>query len=141
MEGPLLFLLLYLTHTLSLSDLLDPFEEGEEDVLVGAGRLDYLVQKPHRAPHHRRLFGIRCRSLGCMIPGLILHENKIKLKLSGNEVYYTARSLLVILENSCGKLHCQKVVIQFRLHMRLSKRGLARAKGATVRQCRFRAKR
>ena len=29
-------------------------------------------------------------------------------KTSGNEVYYTASSLLVILKNSCSKLHCQK---------------------------------
>ena len=29
--------------------------------------------------------------------------------LFGNEVYYTACSLLVILNNSCSELHCQKV--------------------------------
>ena len=29
------------------------------------------------------------------------------LKTSGNEVYYTASSLLVTLKNSCSKLHCQ----------------------------------
>ena len=29
-------------------------------------------------------------------------------KTSGNEVYYTASSLLVILKNSCSKLQCQK---------------------------------
>jgi hypothetical protein len=27
---------------------------------------------------------------------------------SGNEVYYTACSLLVISKNSCSKLHCEK---------------------------------
>ena len=30
------------------------------------------------------------------------------LKTSGNEVYYTASSLLVTLKNSCSKVHCQK---------------------------------
>ena len=30
------------------------------------------------------------------------------LKTSGNEVYYTASSLLVISKNTCSKLHCQK---------------------------------
>ena len=39
----------------------------------------------------------------------ILSEKGIKLKLSGNEVYYTACSLLVIFKNSCSKLHRQKV--------------------------------
>ena len=38
----------------------------------------------------------------------ILHEEEIQLKLSGNKVYYTACSLLVILKNSCSKLHRQK---------------------------------
>ena len=35
----------------------------------------------------------------------ILYEKGNKLKLSGNEVYFTACSLLVVLENLCGKLH------------------------------------
>ena len=30
------------------------------------------------------------------------------LETSGNEVYYTSSSLLVIFKYSCGKLHCQK---------------------------------
>jgi len=30
------------------------------------------------------------------------------LKTAGNEVYYTASSLLVTLKNSCSKLHSQK---------------------------------
>ena len=34
----------------------------------------------------------------------VLNQN-----LSGNEVYYTAYSLLVILKNFCSTLHCQKV--------------------------------
>ena len=38
-------------------------------------------------------------------------EQAFKLKLSGDEVYYTACSLLVVLKNSCSKLHCQKVLI------------------------------
>ena len=32
----------------------------------------------------------------------------LKSKLSGDEVYYTACSLLVIPKHSCSKLHCQK---------------------------------
>ena len=30
------------------------------------------------------------------------------VNLSGNEVYHTACSLLVIFKNSCSELHCQK---------------------------------
>jgi len=37
----------------------------------------------------------------------ILYEKEIKLNLSGNEVYYTAFPLPVILKNSCGEIHCQ----------------------------------
>ena len=36
-------------------------------------------------------------------------EKGIKSELSGNEDYYTACYLLVILKNSCSKLHRQKV--------------------------------
>jgi hypothetical protein len=43
--------------------------------------------------------------------GLILYQTGFKLNLFGNEVYYTAHSSLVILNNSCSKLHCQKVLI------------------------------
>ena len=38
----------------------------------------------------------------------ILYEKTIKSKLSGNEVYYRAYSLLVTLKNSCCKIHYQK---------------------------------
>jgi hypothetical protein len=38
----------------------------------------------------------------------ISYEKGFELKLSGDEVYYTACSLLVVLKNSCGKLHCEK---------------------------------
>jgi len=38
---------------------------------------------------------------------VISYEKGIKSKLSGNEVYNTACCLLVILRNSCSKLHCQ----------------------------------
>ena len=41
-------------------------------------------------------------------PPQISYEKAFKLKLSGNEVYYTARSLLLILKHSCSKFHCQK---------------------------------
>ena len=36
-----------------------------------------------------------------------LYEKGIEMKLSGNEVYYTACSLLVILKYSCCRLHRQ----------------------------------
>jgi len=39
---------------------------------------------------------------------LILHDQRIKLNLSGNEVHYSACSLLLTLKNSCSKVHCQK---------------------------------
>ena len=39
----------------------------------------------------------------------ILYEKIFSLKTSGNEVYYTASSLSVILKNSCSKLHSQKL--------------------------------
>jgi hypothetical protein len=39
--------------------------------------------------------------------GLISQEKRFNSELSGNEVHYTACSLLVISKNSCGKLHCQ----------------------------------
>ena len=39
---------------------------------------------------------------------LISYEKRIKSNLAGNEVYYTACSLLVILKNLTCKLHCQK---------------------------------
>ena len=35
-------------------------------------------------------------------------QRELNKNLSGNGVYYTACSLLVILSNSCGKLHRQK---------------------------------
>ena len=41
----------------------------------------------------------------------ILYEKGFKLKNSCNAVYYTACCSLVILKNSCSKLHCQKVLI------------------------------
>ena len=43
--------------------------------------------------------------------GRISNEKGIRSKKSGNEVYYSACSVLVILKNSCSQLHCQKVVI------------------------------
>ena len=48
---------------------------------------------------------------------LISYEKGIKLKLSGNEVYYTAWSSPVILKNLCSKLRCQRVLMQFPFHM------------------------
>jgi len=42
---------------------------------------------------------------------MILFEKVFKSKLSGNEVYYTACSLLVTLKDSCIIFHCQNVFI------------------------------
>ena len=42
----------------------------------------------------------------------ILSQKRIELKLYGNEVYYTACSLLVISKNFCSKLHRQKGFIE-----------------------------
>ena len=39
---------------------------------------------------------------------LYKNEKKSNENISCNEVYYTACSLLVILKNSCSKVHCQK---------------------------------
>jgi hypothetical protein len=35
-------------------------------------------------------------------------KRRLNQNLFGDEVYYTASSLIVILQNSCGELHCQK---------------------------------
>ena len=35
-------------------------------------------------------------------------KRELNQNLSGNKIYYTACSLLVILNNSCSKIHCQK---------------------------------
>ena len=40
-------------------------------------------------------------------PAANLYEKAFELKLSGDEVYYAACSLLAILKNWCSKLHCQ----------------------------------
>ena len=52
----------------------------------------------------------------------ISYEKAFKLKFSGNEVHYTACSLLVTLENSFSKLHCQKVLIEKPFHMKFRER-------------------
>ena len=51
--------------------------------------------------------GERCRQ-PCEV-AQILYTKAFNLKLCSNEDYYTACSLLVMLKNSCGKLHHQKV--------------------------------
>ena len=44
----------------------------------------------------------------CSVPSTQSYvERELSMKLFGNEVYHTACSLLVILKNSCIKLHCQ----------------------------------
>ena len=40
---------------------------------------------------------------------VILHEKGIKLKLSGDEVYHTNTSALLVMNMLCSKLLCQKV--------------------------------
>jgi hypothetical protein len=42
--------------------------------------------------------------------GGIVWEQSFDLKLSGNEVYYKAGSVLVIVKYSCSKPYCQKVL-------------------------------
>ena len=42
--------------------------------------------------------------------GRTLYKKAFKSKLSGNEVYYTAYSLPVILKKLCSKLDCQNGV-------------------------------
>ena len=52
---------------------------------------------------------------------MILYEKTFNLKLSGDQVYHAACSLLVILKNSCGKFHCQKgfnlIHLSYRMQM------------------------
>ena len=55
----------------------------------------------------------------------------IEKTLSGNEVYYTAFSSLVILKNSRGEFHCQKGFNSTLFHIRLSREyGLGGCGGA-----------
>ena len=44
-------------------------------------------------------------------------KRELNQKLSGNEFYYTACSLLVMLKYLCCKLHCQEVFIQTSFHL------------------------
>ena len=44
----------------------------------------------------------------CTVTGLILMKREFNQKKTGNEVYYTARSLLVMFNNLCSELHRQK---------------------------------
>jgi len=52
--------------------------------------------------------GTRVRQAPPPRNGMFLHDKGIKLKLSGDQVYYTACSPLVILKNSCSKVHCHE---------------------------------
>jgi hypothetical protein len=47
-------------------------------------------------------------------------KRELNQNLSGNEIYYTACSLIVTLNNSCSKLHCHETVLQFYPHIRVS---------------------
>ena len=58
-------------------------------------------------PNHHWLSARGAGRLRIAARGMILYEQGIKFKLSGDEVYYTACSLLVISRNSCSKLHRQ----------------------------------
>jgi len=50
-------------------------------------------------------------SRGCSRRESILCEKGFKLKLSGNEVFYT-NSLILLVDNMlCGKVHFEKVLI------------------------------
>ena len=52
-----------------------------------------------------------------LLAGLMWKE--IEALLSGNEVYYTACSLLVIFKKSCSQLYCQIGLIHFHFYIRL----------------------
>jgi hypothetical protein len=72
---------------------------------------------------------------------VLLYEKGIQSKLSGNEVYYTACSLPMILTNSCSKLHRKKgfnlVPFSYELLARVVRRALRQAVqlGATEYPC------
>jgi hypothetical protein len=63
----------------------------------------------------------------------ILYEKLFNIKTSGNEVYNTASSLLVLFKNSCSELHYQKF---FKLKGFSYKIGRARRSGADGRGAR-----
>jgi hypothetical protein len=48
-------------------------------------------------------------------------KRELDSNLSGDEVYYTACSLPVIVKNLCSKLRCQKVLIEFSFHIRFAR--------------------
>ena len=60
-----------------------------------------------------------CDSAGTM-PARISDEQKRKSYLSGNEVYYTNSSILLVDNMLRSKLHHQKVLIWFPVHIRLA---------------------
>ena len=61
-------------------------------------------------------------------------KRELNWNYSDNEVYYTACSLLVILNNVCSKLHCQKGLIPFSFQIRsaLQWRGGTRSTSASM---------
>ena len=71
----------------------------------------------------------------------ILYKKSFNLKNSWHEVYYTASSLQVILNNSCSKLHCQKFLklklFSYRIgpESRQPSSGLATPKAGKARDC------
>ena len=64
-----------------------------------------------------------------------LHQN-----LNGNEVYYTACSLLVIQKNSCSQLHCQKEFNSIPFSYEIRCGGTIYGRGASVRVIRSRTR-
>ena len=55
-----------------------------------------------------QIWGLRLKGKGKGAPCGFYMKRDLNYNLSGNEVYYTACSLLVMLKNSCSKRHCQK---------------------------------
>ena len=51
------------------------------------------------------------KSSACEFPEEILYKRAFRLKLSGNEVYYTNSSILPVKNMLCSKLHFQNVSI------------------------------
>ena len=84
------------------------------------GRFDHQLH-PGKSPSTASRDGGTCFRWNCFRQScwLISYEKQIKLKMLGHEVHYT-NSLMSIVKNMlCIEFHCQKVLIQFALHVSL----------------------
>ena len=97
-------------------------------VLHRSGSRESVQRVSHRRHSRTALFLLQLTSakyfssslfVHCIVPAAmnrfntfpIIYEKVIKLKLSGNEVYYTKSLILLVTNMLCSKLHCQKVFI------------------------------